>query len=129
MKRLLPLAASLLLASVAAIPPLAAPETATPAPAPAPAPAVKPEIVKGTITKWDDATKTLTVKLDAPVNGATEMTISWNEKTKLQGAGKVGEAVLVRYATEAGKSTARNIMVGKDAIATWEAKKKQGGGA
>ncbi len=128
MNRLIPLAACAIAVSVAVVPAVAAPDAAAPAPAPAPAPAAKGEIAKGTITKWEDAAKTCTVKLETPVNGAAEMTFVWNDKTKLQGAGKVGEMVMVRYAAEDGKAMARNIMVGKDAIAVWEAKKKQGGG-
>jgi Cu/Ag efflux protein CusF len=124
MKRTLAAAACAALCITLVAPALAAETPAAGAP---PAQKTKGEMAKGTITKWDDATKSFTVKLEVPMAGLTEVSLSWTDKTKLQGAGKVGETVLVKYSTETGKPVAHSIMVGKDAIAQWEARKKQQG--
>ncbi len=63
----------------------------------------------GTITAWNEATKELTVKDSA----GKEETFTWNEKTKVMGAPKVGEHVKVAYMKDKdGKMWATEIHVG-----------------
>src|SRR5262245_31397519 len=56
----------------------------------------KPDHIKGTITAWDDATKTFTVK----GKDDKEYAFSWNDATKVNGTPKVGEEVKVEFAKE-----------------------------
>src|SRR5437867_8750794 len=65
---------------------------------------------KGTITAWDDATKTMKVKDEA----GKEMSITWNANTKVQGTGKVGEMVKVGYRMEKETMMAVQVFVGKE---------------
>jgi hypothetical protein len=62
---------------------------------------------RGEVVKWDASAKTFTVK-DAK---GTEESFVWNEKTKLVGAPKVGEHVVVHFVKEGDKSLAQRIAV------------------
>jgi len=64
--------------------------------------------MSGTITAWDGAAKTVTVK-----NAAGKQTsFSWNEKTKVSGIAKLGERVTVSYEKDKdGKAWATLIRV------------------
>lgn len=69
-----------------------------------------PEWVKGTLTAWDAAAKTCTVKDEA----GKEHSFTWNADTKVEGTPKVGEAVQIKYkADKDGKEWATHIHVGK----------------
>ena len=71
-------------------------------------PAEKGEHAHGTITAWDDATKTFKVK---DKNGK-EWDFSWNESTKVTGTPKVGEMVSLQYMKDKdGKAMASKITV------------------
>jgi len=68
----------------------------------------KGEHAHGTITAWDDATKTFKVK---DKNGK-EWDFSWNESTKVTGTPKVGEMVSLQYTKGAdGKAMASKVTV------------------
>jgi|SRR5258706_11384175 len=84
---------------------------ALPALAATPAKGAKPEMwATGTITSWDDAIKTMKVKDEA----GKEMSITWNEKTKVQGSAKVGEMVKVEFKKEKDTMLATHVFVGKE---------------
>lgn len=65
---------------------------------------------KGTITAWDDATKMMKVKDEA----GKEMSITWNDKTKVHGTAKVGEMVKVEFTKEKDMMMATHVFVGKE---------------
>jgi|SRR6266850_4177526 len=67
---------------------------------------------KGTITAWDDATKMMKVN----DGSGKEMTISWNENTKVQGTAKIGEMVKVGFKKEKDMMMATHVYVGKENI-------------
>ena len=64
---------------------------------------------EATITKVDMAAKSMVVKT---VDGK-DMTIYWNDATKLQGTPKEGEPVQVKTSTKDGKAMATWVHVGK----------------
>ena len=64
---------------------------------------------EATITKVDMAAKSMVVK----TTDGKEMTIYWNDSTKLQGTPKEGETVHFRAADKDGKSLASWVHVGK----------------
>ena len=64
---------------------------------------------EATITKVDMAAKSMVVKT---VDGK-DMTIYWNDATKLQGIPKEGEPVQVKTSTKDGKTVATWVHVGK----------------
>lgn len=73
--------------------------------------AMKGSWAKGTISAWDEATKTLKVKEE---NGK-EMTFTMNDKTMVHGQAKVGEMVKLEYMKDKeGKPTATHVYVGKE---------------
>jgi hypothetical protein len=77
----------------------------------------KAEMAKGTISAWDDATKTFKVKEES----GTEWTFAMMDKSEVHGTAKVGETVMVKYTKdEAGKMWAHHVFVGKDEIAKAE---------
>ena len=62
----------------------------------------------GTITAWDGAAKTLTIK---GANGK-ETSFAWNERTRVHGVAKLGERVTVSYEKDKdGKAWATLISV------------------
>src|SRR6266850_7198310 len=67
---------------------------------------------KGTITAWDDATKTVKVKDES----GKEMSITWNDQTKVTGTAKVGEMVKVEYKKEKDMMMATHVIIGKENI-------------
>jgi hypothetical protein len=67
---------------------------------------------KGTITAWDDATKTMKVKDES----GKEMSITWNDQTKVMGTAKVGEMVKVEFKKEKDTMMATHVIVGKENI-------------
>jgi len=67
---------------------------------------------KGTITSMDEASKMMKVKDES----GKEMSITWNEKTKMDGAAKVGEMVKVSYKMEKESMMATHVIVGKENI-------------
>jgi hypothetical protein len=64
---------------------------------------------EATITKVDMAAKSMVVK----TTDGKEMTIYWNDSTKVQGTPKEGETVHFRASDKDGKSTASWVHVGK----------------
>ncbi len=64
---------------------------------------------EATITKVDMASKSMVVK----TTDGKDMTIYWNDTTKLQGTPKEGEMVHFKAMDKDGKSTASWIHVGK----------------
>jgi Cu/Ag efflux protein CusF len=64
---------------------------------------------EATITKVDMASKSMVVK----TTDGKEMTIYWNDATKVQGTPKEGETVHFRAADQDGKSMASWVHVGK----------------
>jgi len=83
-------------------------------------PMEKSDHAKGTITAWDDATKTFKVK---DKNGK-EWDFSWNESTQVHGTPKVGEVVKLQYSKDAdGKSMASHIWAGKEEVEKASSKK------
>jgi Cu/Ag efflux protein CusF len=64
---------------------------------------------EATITKVDMAAKSMVVK----TTDGKEMTIYWNDSTKVQGTPKEGETVHFRAADQDGKSMASWVHVGK----------------
>ena len=60
----------------------------------------------GTIEKWDDAAKTFTLK-----ETKKEVSFVWNDKTKVEGAPKVGDHVTVPYMKEGDQHVAHTIAV------------------
>ncbi len=64
---------------------------------------------EGTITKVDMAAKSMVVKT---VDGK-DMTIYWNDATKLQGTPKEGEPVQLKTSDKDGKTWAVRVHVGK----------------
>ena len=83
--------------------------------------AVKTNNAHGTITAWDDASKTFKVKDKA----GKEWDFSWNEKTKIVGTGKVGETVSLHYMKDKdGKAVASHITIGSPGTAKKDTKSK-----
>ena len=83
-------------------------------------PMAKGDHAKGTITAWDDASKTFKVK---DKNGK-EWDFSWNEATKVHGTPKVGEVVKLDYTKDKdGKSWATHVFVGKEEVEKASTKK------
>src|SRR5262245_2319539 len=73
-------------------------------------PAEKADHAHGTITAWDDATKTFKVKDKA----GKETEYSMNDQTKVTGTPKVGEMVNLQYTKDKdGKAWATHVTVGK----------------
>lgn len=64
---------------------------------------------EATITKLDSAAKSMVVK----TADGKEMTIYWNESTKVKGELKEGETVHVRTSEKDGKTWATSVHVGK----------------
>lgn len=64
---------------------------------------------QATITKVDMAAKSMVVK----TADGKDMTIYWNDTTKLQGTPKEGEAVQFQSSDKDGKSWAKWVHVGK----------------
>lgn len=82
----------------------------------------KGDRAKGTITAWDEATKTFTIK----DKDGKEWTFEWNDKTMVHGAGKVGEMVKLQYTKDAdGKMWASHVFVGKEEIEKSKGAKKE----
>ena len=74
----------------------------------------------GTITAWDETSKTFKVK---DKNGK-EWDFSWNDQTKVTGTPKVGEHVSLEYKKDKdGKAWAIHIAVGKAEMAKPPTKK------
>ena len=65
--------------------------------------------MEGTITKVDTAGKSMVVK----TADGKDMTIYWNDATKLQGTPKEGEPVQVKTSDKDGKTWATWVHVGK----------------
>lgn len=65
--------------------------------------------VEGTITKVDNAGKSIVVK----TADGTETTVYWNDTTKVQGSLKEGETVHVKTSEKDGKVWATYVHVGK----------------
>ncbi len=63
--------------------------------------------MSGEITKWDDASKTFSIK-DAK---GMEHNFVWNDKTKMEGTPAVGEKVTIHYMKHQDQEMAVNIMV------------------
>lgn len=83
-------------------------------------PAEKGDHAKGTITAWDDASKTMKVK---DKNGK-EWEFMWNDQTKVTGTPKVGEMVNLQYMKDKdGKSVATHVTVTKTETAKASTKK------
>ena len=83
-------------------------------------PAEKADHAHGTITVWDDATKTFKVK---DKNGK-EWEFAWNDQTKVTGTPKVGEMVSLQYTKDKdGKALASHVTVGKTETAKTSTKK------
>ena len=73
----------------------------------------KGDHAKGTITAWDDATKTFKVK---DKNGK-EWDFAWNDSTQVHGTPKVGEMVKLEYTKDKdGKAWASHVWAGKEEI-------------
>ncbi|HEY7114066.1 MAG TPA: hypothetical protein VIA45_14135 [Thermoanaerobaculia bacterium] len=67
------------------------------------------QTVSGTISRLDAEHQTLVVK-----TGSDEMTLVWNEETRINGVLTPGARVTVRYGAQAdGKNLAYQISVGK----------------
>lgn len=82
----------------------------------------KVDHVKGTITAWDDATRTFTVK----DKDGKEWSFQWNEKAKVHGTPKVGEMVKLNFTKdEGGKMWAEQVFVGKEEIDKSKGAKKE----
>jgi len=83
-------------------------------------PAEKADHAHGTITAWDDASKTFKVK----DKSGKESDFSWNDQTKVTGTPKVGEMVSLQYTKDKdGKAWATHITVGKTEAAKNTTKK------
>ncbi len=81
----------------------------------------KGEWAKGTITAWDDATKTMKVKDDS----GKEWSFAWNDKTMVHGKAAVGEMVKLEFTKDKdGKPWATHVYVGKEEISKFESKKE-----
>lgn len=82
----------------------------------------KGDRAKGTITAWDEATKTFKVK----DKDGKEWAFEWNDKTMLHGSPKVGEMVKLEYSKGAdGKMWATHVYVGKEEIEKSKGAKKE----
>lgn len=69
----------------------------------------KGNATEATITKLDSAGKSMVVK----TADGKEMTIYWNESTKVKGELKEGETIHVRTSEKDGKTWATSVHVGK----------------
>ncbi|HEY3174821.1 MAG TPA: hypothetical protein VGK94_03575 [Candidatus Polarisedimenticolia bacterium] len=82
----------------------------------------KGDHAKGTITAWDEGTKTMKVK----DKDGKEWTFEWNDQTMVHGAPKVGEMVKLDYSKDKdGKMLASHVYVGKEEIGKAKAAKKE----
>lgn len=80
----------------------------------------KGEHAKGTITAWDEATRTMKVK----DKDGKEWAFEWNDKTMVHGTPKVGEMVKLEYSKDKdGRMWATHVYVGKEEIEKTKAKK------
>ena len=70
--------------------------------------------LKGTISRWDDATKSFSVKDES----GKETSFAWDASTKVEAGDKrAGEPIELAYMTGAdGKNMALKIRIGKEAI-------------
>ena len=80
------------------------------------------QMIKGTITDWNDTAKSFRVKTD----GGQEMTFTWDDATQVHGTGRVGEMVKVQ--TKKGQDkVAAQIFVGAEGSGQPEKGKKPNG--
>lgn len=76
-------------------------------------PASKPGWAQGTITSWDEASKSFKLKGD----DGKETALIWDGDTKVHGTAKVGELAKVKHkANKDGQLVATDIYVGKAEI-------------
>jgi len=87
MKRLLACLVIVAVAVAFAVPALAAEN----------APKAPKRPARGIIVKWDDATRSFTLRIG---KGGHEVAFKWDEKTKIEGAPKIGQKVVVDYRKE-----------------------------
>src|SRR5262245_9460096 len=80
----------------------------------------EPDMVKGTITAWDDATKTFKVKDES----GQEHSMMWDASTKVHGTARVGEHVKVSTKMENGQMMATQIHIGEGSSKPPAEKKK-----
>lgn len=64
-------------------------------------------IASGQITKWDDTTKSFTIK----TKSGREMPFVWDEKTQVVGTATVGGDATVHYKMVEGKRLARKVEI------------------
>ena len=74
-------------------------------------PAAKPGWARGTITAWDEGSKSLKIKGD----DGQETALVWDKDTKVHGSAKVGEPAKVKHKKDKdGRLLATHIYVGKE---------------
>jgi len=83
-------------------------------------PTEKTDHAKGTISAWDEGSKSFKVK----DKDDKEWSFSWNDATKVHGTPKVGESVRVEYTKDKdGNALATRVWAGKEAMGKAEGKK------